>query len=228
MHISDRGVSLIAGFEGFSSAPYWDPYGRVWTRGYGETEGIDANSPHISQQEGLARLRHLVEARYEWAIDALGVAFTQAQYDALCSFAWNLGAGIFTGALREALLTRAWRQAADIMLQYDHAGGQVLPGLVTRRREEVALFLSSTAPPDPLAVLTTQERNDVRAKIVYSRHPRLHAHGLRVIGERLVRERKEIWLAAERGHDVHGNAVTPGWEVHNRRARYALLWRYSR
>ena len=77
MHISDRGVRLIAGFEGWSSTPYWDAYGRVWTRGFGETEGITQHSPAISYQDGLSRLRHLIEARYEWAIRGLNVPLNQ-------------------------------------------------------------------------------------------------------------------------------------------------------
>lgn len=28
---------LIAGQEAFRSKPYWDPYGKVWTVGYGFT-----------------------------------------------------------------------------------------------------------------------------------------------------------------------------------------------
>ncbi len=41
IQVSDHGVKLVADFEGFSSCPYWDPYGRVATRGYGETDFHD-------------------------------------------------------------------------------------------------------------------------------------------------------------------------------------------
>jgi lysozyme len=151
MHISAEGLRLIEEFEGFSSRPYWDPYGRVWTRGYGETEGIHQASPSITQNTAQARLKQLVEARYEWAINQLGVKLTQNQFDALCSFVWNLGTGIFTGHLRDALQHREWGTAAQIMLVYDHAGGQVLAGLQRRRQQEARLFLTSEPaylPPD--------------------------------------------------------------------------------
>jgi len=145
IHISTRGLRLIESFEGFGSCPYFDAYGRVWTRGYGETEGIHRSSPCISRSTGEVRLRGLVEARYQWAVRGLGVSFNQNQIDALDSFVWNLGAGIFTGSLRRSI------QAHNPypLLAYDHAGGVVLSGLARRRREEVALFLLRSPAPAP-------------------------------------------------------------------------------
>lgn len=226
MHISDRGLRLIESFEGWSSRPYWDAYGRVWTRGFGETEGIHAGSPAISRQQGAANLKHLVEQRYEWAIRGLGVPLSQNQWDALCSFVWNLGAGIFTGHLRSALVSRRWHDAANIMLQYDHAGGVVLAGLSRRRREEVSLFLSDTKPPppaDPLAALLPPERRVVNSYDHYRRHPHVHPHGLAVTHAQMIVYRKLIWLAAVKGSDGHGGHLQPGWHIHNRAARYRIL-----
>src|ERR1039458_6814290 len=134
-HIDAAGLHLIGGFEGFESCPYWDPYGRVWTRGYGETESIRANSPCISRSAAQTRLQGLVESRYEWALRALGVALNQHQWNALCSFVWNLGAGIFQGTTLGAdLRARAFFAASRQMLAYDHAGGVVLAGLRTDRK----------------------------------------------------------------------------------------------
>jgi lysozyme len=151
MHIDAAGVRLIAGFEGFSACPYWDPYGRVWTRGFGETEGISAASLCISRATGEARLRYLVEARYEWAIRALGVPLTQPRWDALCSTLWNLGAGIvgFGTELGDLLRARDWRGYADALKRYDHAGGVVLPGLRLRREIEARPFEHEPAPAKP-------------------------------------------------------------------------------
>lgn len=147
-HISVRGLHLIEGFEGWDSCPYWDSYGGVWTRGYGETEGISSGSPCISRADGELKLRRLVEARYEWALRALHVPLNQNQWDALDSFVWNLGAGIFEGTSVGAdLRARNYRAAAAVMLFYDHAGGVVLAGLRTRREAEVRLFLTPVAEP---------------------------------------------------------------------------------
>lgn len=147
-HISARGLHLIEGFEGWSSCPYWDSYGGVWTRGYGETESITSHSPCISRAEGELKLRRLVEARYEWALRALHVELNQNQWDALDSFVWNLGAGIFTGTTVGADLRAGnFYAASRVMLLYDHAGGVVLAGLRTRREAEVRLFLTPVAKP---------------------------------------------------------------------------------
>jgi lysozyme len=151
MHVDAAGVRLILGFEGFSSCPYWDFYGHVWTRGAGETEGIGPHSPCISRSTGEARLRYLVEARYEWAIRGLGVTLNQHRWNSLCSTLWNLGAGIVgVGTqLGDLLRARNWQGYASALRQYDHAGGVVLPGLRTRREIEARLFLTPEPQPEP-------------------------------------------------------------------------------
>lgn len=232
MHISDNGTRFIAGFEGFSSTPYWDSYGKVWTRGFGETEGISRSSPAISRQEGERRLRRLVEQRYEWAVNELSPS-TQDAYDALCSFAWNLGAGIFKGNLRDALMRHDYARAGDIMLQYDHAGGVRLAGLTRRRRAEVDLMRRGRAAPapkpiDPLDVLTLEEHRAVNSLIAYRRHPALHPVGIPITLKRIEALRKAIWVAAEQGKLPDGRPTKRGWDVSNRDKRYKLLWKYSK
>jgi lysozyme len=160
-HIDHAGLVLIEGFEGFSSCPYWDAYGRVWTRGYGETEGISQGSPCISRAFGEANLKSRVERFYEWAIRGIGVTFNQHEWDALCSFAWNLGAGIFTGSLRTSLQ----HHNPYPLLAYDHAGGVVLEGLARRRRAEVAFFLAPEPKVKPSRAQLLKERAELRADL---------------------------------------------------------------
>jgi len=149
-HIDAAGLHLIEYFENSDQpeyCPYYDEYGRVWTIGFGQTEGVTRYSRCISHAQAEANLQYLVETRYEWGINALGVPLTQNERDALCSFSWNLGAGIYEGtAVGYFLRTRQFYAATRVMLQYDHAGGVVLPGLKTRREAEVRLFLT----PEPV------------------------------------------------------------------------------
>lgn len=94
-----------------------------------------------------------------------------------------------------------------------------------------AFFAAPTAPPAPaagLGVLTLEEHRAVNTLLAYRQHPRLHPHGLKVTHELIVRLRKAIWLAAERGVLPSGARTARGWHVNNRSQRYALLWRYSR
>lgn len=78
-----------------------------------------------------------------------------------------------------------------------------------------------------LNVLLPAERRLANTIIAYRAHPRLHPHGIKVTREALIRARKEVWLAAERGLLADGRKTQPGWHVNNREARYALLWKLT-
>lgn len=162
IHLSHNGAVFIESFEGWASCPYWDAYGGVWTRGYGETEGIHGGSACISRSFGERNLIYRAERFYGWAIKGLGVSFNQNQADALFSFTWNLGAGIFTGSLRYQIQ----HHNPYGLLAYVHAGGVTLAGLVRRRRAEVALFLK------PAQKETPAQR---KARVHRERVARLHA-----------------------------------------------------
>lgn len=154
-HIDRAGLELIEGFEGYSRCAYWDPFGLVETVGFGQTNLFGHSVPSgfcfANRGAAEANLRYSVEAEYEWAIRPLHVT-TQHEWDALASFAYNLGAGIFTGSLRFHLQRHELRAAGGEMLQYDHAGGVVLEGLRIRREREVALMLTPERPPKPRCV----------------------------------------------------------------------------
>jgi lysozyme len=222
MHISEKGLQLIERFEGFVSHPYWDAYGKVWTRGYGETEGIHAGSPPISQAAAQAKLKLLVEERYEPVLRGIA-GLNQDEWDALCSFVWNVGPGAVAAGttIGNDLRARNMHAAADSMLGWVHAGGVVLQGLVTRRHAEVALML--TKATDPLAVLEPHEREEVDRYDKLLKRPHLHEHGVKVVHARLVALRKAIWVAAERGHAPHGGLTEKGWGIHHRGQRYHIL-----
>jgi lysozyme len=151
--IDSTGLHLIEGFEGYQRCAYWDPYGRVWTAGFGQTKGVYGGFcfPVVHGDKGVtaatANLKRSVQSEYEWAVHAIGYPFKQHEIDALDSFAYNLGAGIFTGSLGSDLASGHMYAASRIMLAYDHAGGIVLAGLRTRRAAEVRLLLTPVAKP---------------------------------------------------------------------------------
>jgi len=147
MKLSGRGTDLIKTFEGFRGHPYRDAVG-VWTIGYGSTKGVNANTPPTTKDRAARRLRREVDATYGAAVNHLGVPLNQHQYDALCSFVYNLGPaaiGPDTG-IGKALRRRDYRKAADEMLRWDKAGGRALPGLTRRRQAERKLFLTPIHP----------------------------------------------------------------------------------
>jgi lysozyme len=81
--------------------------------------------------------------RFEAGIAKLfPMVLAQGQFDALCSFSFNLGlGGVQRSTLRQKVL-RGEVEAADEFLKFTRGGGKILPGLVKRRNDERALFLS--------------------------------------------------------------------------------------
>jgi lysozyme len=81
--------------------------------------------------------------RFEVGVTKLfPVVLTQGQFDALVSFAFNLGlGGVQRSTLRQKVLRGEIEEAADEFLKFTRGGGKILPGLVKRRNDERALFL---------------------------------------------------------------------------------------
>lgn len=66
----------------------------------------------------------------------------QNHFDALVSFSFNVGLGnLQSSTLRMKYNRGDYEGAADQFLVWNKGGGRVLPGLVTRRKDERALFL---------------------------------------------------------------------------------------
>jgi lysozyme len=147
---SEKGLEFIARFEGTRSqyGPflYNDPVGYA-TLGYGHLlhrSGVTAQD--IRQYKGFTnadaiRLLGQDVKRFEPAVRSLGVKLTQTEFDALVSFAFNLGPGALEGGIKSALRRGDKRGAMDVLQQYCHANGEVLTGLVRRRAAESDLFL---------------------------------------------------------------------------------------
>jgi lysozyme len=72
----------------------------------------------------------------------LPIKLSQNEFDAILSFAFNLGLGTLQrSTLRQALLRGDKKAAMQSLRKYNKAGGKVLRGLDTRRKDEEALFM---------------------------------------------------------------------------------------
>ena len=145
MRISDKVISLIKQFEGLRLTAYQDSVG-VWTIGYGWTQPVDGKPirPGMTIKEETAeRLLRTGLVGYESDVSKLvKVKLTQGQFDALVSFAYNLGPrALSTSTLLQKLNAGDYAGAADEFPRWNKAGGKVLPGLTLRREAERALFL---------------------------------------------------------------------------------------
>jgi len=140
MKISQKGVDFIKEFEGLKLKAYQDSVG-VWTIGYGSTKRVHAGL-QITQRQAESRLAEDI-ASHEGVIQQLvKVDLTQAQYDALASFVFNLGVGAFrSSTLLTELNNGKYGEAAFQLCRWCRAGSDVLPGLLRRRMAEASMFL---------------------------------------------------------------------------------------
>lgn len=138
MHISDEGLKLIKSFEGCHLTAYICPAGKV-TIGYGHTKGVFLGMV-ITQAQADAFLKDdcakaeanvmSFDKKYSW---------TQNEFDALVSFAYNIG------SINQLTAngTRSKDVIAKKILEYNKSGITVLNGLVKRRKAEQEMFLGS-------------------------------------------------------------------------------------
>lgn len=142
MRISDRGVELIARYEGCRLYAYKCAAG-VWTIGYGHTAGVREGDTLDSEAAAKKLLAQDLE-KYAGYVNncvkkgLITFPLNQNQFDALTSFTYNCG----NGNLQKLVAGRDAATVAEKLLQYNKGGGKVLAGLTRRREEERALFIS--------------------------------------------------------------------------------------
>lgn len=141
MKISADGIELIKRFEGCRLSAYLDAVG-VPTIGYGSTEGVTMGDT-ITQDEAETLLLEDL-ARFERCVtDAVKVPIDQNAFDALVSFAFNVGCGALEKSTLLKLLNAGdHKAAAEQFKRWDKAGGNALAGLTKRRAAEAALFMA--------------------------------------------------------------------------------------
>lgn len=136
--ISQSGLALIKQFEGCRLTAYQCSAG-VWTIGYGHTAGV-RKGMKITQEQADTFLRQDVAKFEKYVNNPAYVPFTdklnQNQFDALVSFAFNLG----QGNLMKLCKGRTINQVPAAMPQYCKANGKTLPGLQRRRKAEATLY----------------------------------------------------------------------------------------
>ena len=155
--IGQAGLDLIKQYEGCRLAAYRCAAG-VWTIGYGHTAGVHSGMT-ITQAQADAYLQQDI-AKFEGYVNnpayvPITEQLNQNQFDALVSFAFNLGAG----NLRKLCKGRTAAQIAQAMTQYCKANGKVLAGLRRRRAAEQALFNKPVSAATPAQNQNTEDYN---------------------------------------------------------------------
>ncbi len=167
MRTSDKGIHLMHEFEGYRNKPYLCP-AHLWTVGYGEVLYQDQIKLPMVRKDGYTGLirkeyplrdadnRTWSKSEIEERFKGLLVSFErgvlrlapnltgrQGLFDACVALSYNIGVG---GVQRSTLRQRILRdepldRIAEGFMMYTKGGGKELPGLVRRRKAEVALFL---------------------------------------------------------------------------------------
>ena len=139
MRTTDKLLRKLMELEGLRLEAYRDAAGVV-TIGYGHTKDVelgDKISPWWAKELLVNDIREVEEQ-----VRALGVARTEAQLDALVSFAFNLGIGRLKNStlLRFIREQRNMREIKREWNRWVFAGGQRLKGLERRRAWEAKRF----------------------------------------------------------------------------------------
>ena len=158
MITSERGIELIKHFEGCHYDPYLCP-AFLWTVGYGHLLAPEQARLNVEQRKKFLLPDHFNKRWNDEEVNALlkkdlkrfemgvsryiTVPLQQCEFDALVSFAFNLGLGTLQRSSVRSKLNRDDRTGAiDVLLKYCRSNGKILRGLQRRRAAEADLFFS--------------------------------------------------------------------------------------
>lgn len=138
LKISENGLELIKSFEGLRLNAYkCVSTEKYYTIGYGHYGADVTKDMVITEKEAENYLRTDV-AKFEKLVEKYDYIyhFNQNQFDALVSFAYNVG--------NIDQLTNYGKRSLDTIrekiLLYNKSGNKVLQGLLNRRKKELELF----------------------------------------------------------------------------------------
>ena len=162
MHINNDGLELIKKFEGYKYNAYMD-VGGVPTIGYGHTKGVKIgdNITKAKAEELLKSDITYFERGVENHAKKYGYEFTENEFSALVSFAYNIGS--LNQLTRNGSMTK--KEIGKRLTLFVKSKGRTLNGLVARRHEEQALYFKGRTTHDiALEVINGKYGNGVTRK----------------------------------------------------------------
>ena len=146
MDVSYMLLDKLKEFEGLRLEAYRCPGGKL-TIGYGHTGGDVREGDRISQYWAEELLKADV-AKVAEQVQRMGVAHTQGQFDALVSFAFNIGVERLRTSKLLRLIRRqdSYRNIKAEFKRWVFAGGKKLAGLERRREWEAERFFEADPP----------------------------------------------------------------------------------
>lgn len=143
MHINQKGIEFIKQKEGVKLSAYPDIANKM-TIGIGHLIKSDEKIPNEITMEKAEQLLRDDLMIVENAINKyVKIDLDQEQFNSLCSLIFNIGVNAFVNSTLLKLLNKnEILKTADEFLKWSHVNGKVSPGLLARRKDEAALFLS--------------------------------------------------------------------------------------
>lgn len=143
---SQAGIDLIKRHEGLRLKAYPDPGtgGVPWTIGYGHTADV-VPGEIITEEEADKFLQKDIREVVRVLQHSVTMPLTSPQFDALVSFVFNVGAVQFSNSTLLRKLNAGDYEAIPAQLaRWNKAGGNVMLGLVRRRKDEAELWASES------------------------------------------------------------------------------------
>ena len=142
MRASKEALNLIKEFEGFSPVAYICPAGYK-TIGYGHVISSNDNFSSINENDAEELLSKDIGKAEDAVNRNIIVNLKQEQFDALVSFAFNVGAAALQrSTLRQKINRQEHEYVPKELMRWVYAGGNIMPGLVRRRMAELELYVS--------------------------------------------------------------------------------------
>ena len=209
MKTSEKGLAMIESFEGclLKASNKLDG---VWTIGYGQTGRYYSKRVRkgMTTTKALAHawLRdHSIKTYEDEVTQAVKVPLNQNQFDALVSFTYNVGVGALKQSTALRKLNAGDAGAADALTMWTKCRRKVLAGLVRRRKEERALFLTPVTQPQT-------GNTDLLRKGDKGDDVKLLQHRLNILGSQLAED--GIWGvqtdSAVRGYQYRAGLTVDG------------------
>lgn len=154
MNISESGKKLLAQWEGFKRTVYKDVaglptigVGHLLTRNELSSGKIIIANETVRYNDGLTeqQVYDLLDQDLDPAEgvvnESVRVSLSQNQFDALVSFAFNVGTSAFRNStLLKRLNAGEYAEVPAQLRRWVHAGGKTVKGLVIRRNHEIELW----------------------------------------------------------------------------------------
>lgn len=148
MKLDKKGYDLIKSFEGLSLKPY-KCQANISTIGYGSTYyennvKVQMNDAPITKQRAEDLLKLNADRFAVKVSNIVHKPITQNQFNALVSFAYNVGSGALASSTLLKLVNVNPNDAmiAKEFLKWNKAGGKPIQGLTNRRIKESALYFT--------------------------------------------------------------------------------------